>query len=518
MLEKDKVIFFDTSKLKKTEDIERRCNVNYIDNELKKEFKDEKLTIKSVTINKLGIYKNKKDGFIMSLAVSHKLENLPEYVEIRVDHEANDSIEHIIYWIPLAWNDRFMGTGGGGTGTGGDQYITRPTNTSRGQNLGYAIINGFASGTTDGGLAKNNWGINKKTNEINYNLIENWHGRSTHFMTVLGKKLCTILHLRDVKYSYFHGGSGGGRQAMVCAQDYPSDYNGVWASCPAINWTKFLIAGYWPVAVMNSYNHYLNTEKLEFFKRKAQEKVGGEEKYYKECNIKIPFNALDYVGEQLNKKEVISELDAKVMNDIFNGPFRASNHEKLCGFFRPGDVFWIKILPLACIYYPPFSKKPKAFFLCDHYASWVIKDTKKDLNKMKIEDFEKLYDLSIKTYPRYGADNPDLNEFNNLNHKLIIDHGMDDPLIPVEGSINYRESVINKTGNKEIVNNFLKLYITPGDGHGNCTYHGAGISESTGMKALIAWVENKIEPNELETIKVDKNGELVYKSTVKAEL
>lgn len=38
---------------------------------------------------------------------------------------------------------------------------------------------------------------------------------------------------------------------MVEAQEYPDDYDGIWASSPAINWTKFLIAGFWPIAAAN---------------------------------------------------------------------------------------------------------------------------------------------------------------------------------------------------------------------------------------------------------------------------
>ena len=74
--------------------------------------------------------------------------------------------------------------------------------------------------------------------------MENWRANATHNMTVFGKAVAEILHERPIQYAYMNGGSGGGRQSMVEAQEFPEDYDGIWASCPAINWTKFLIAGF----------------------------------------------------------------------------------------------------------------------------------------------------------------------------------------------------------------------------------------------------------------------------------
>lgn len=52
-------------------------------------------------------------------------------------------------------------------------------------------------------------------------------------MTVFGKAVAQILHDRPVKYAYMNGGSGGGRQSMAEAQEFPEDYDGIWACCPA---------------------------------------------------------------------------------------------------------------------------------------------------------------------------------------------------------------------------------------------------------------------------------------------
>lgn len=508
MNECENVYFYNTKDLKETEGIRDKCNIKYLNSALKEMFLKEQIEVKKVTLFEKGKYINKSDGFIMSLTKSYRMDNLPPFCEVRIDHNIDEHTEHIIVWVPLAWNDRFIGTGGGGTGTGGDNYIRRANNLSRGQTLPFAIMNGFSAGTTNGAGNKNNWAIDPITNKLHLDLIENWHGRSTHFMTIISKAVTEILHQRKVKYSYFHGGSGGGRQAMVQAQEYPQDYNGIWASCPAINWTKFLITGYYPNAVMNSVKHYLSYDVLEFFMNKAHDKVGGKDKFYQYLDI-VDFNPFDYVGQEYKKNKKITDDDAKVMRMIFEGPIDISNNKKLCNFFRPGVKFWIKTLPLACIYFPLFFKKPKPFFLCDHYASWVIEKAKVNLDDITLEDFEKLFKQSITKFPLLGADNPDLTEFKNAGGKLIIDHGVDDPLIPVDNTINYCKEVL-KVFNNDIdsVNQFLTLYITPGDGHGNCTYHGCGITERDGMGQLINWVENDIKCDQIRTVNATKDGKI----------
>src|SRR5689334_15707891 len=51
--------------------------------------------------------------------------------------------------------------------------------------------------------------------------------RSTHEMTLKGKELVKIFYDQSAKYSYFKGCSTGGRMALMEAQRYPEDYDGI---------------------------------------------------------------------------------------------------------------------------------------------------------------------------------------------------------------------------------------------------------------------------------------------------
>ena len=46
-------------------------------------------------------------------------------------------------------------------------------------------------------------------------------------------------------YSYWDGCSTGGRQALMEAQRFPADFDGVVAGAPVLNFTDTLILGLW---------------------------------------------------------------------------------------------------------------------------------------------------------------------------------------------------------------------------------------------------------------------------------
>ena len=51
-------------------------------------------------------------------------------------------------------------------------------------------------------------------------------------MTVVGKALTKAFYGKAPRYSYFVGGSTGGRQGLMEAQRFPDDYDGILSGCP----------------------------------------------------------------------------------------------------------------------------------------------------------------------------------------------------------------------------------------------------------------------------------------------
>ena len=59
---------------------------------------------------------------------------------------------------------------------------------------------------------------------------------SEHQLAQTAKALVRVFYGRDPAYSYFSGVSDGGHEALVLAQRYPEDFNGILAGAPANNW------------------------------------------------------------------------------------------------------------------------------------------------------------------------------------------------------------------------------------------------------------------------------------------
>ncbi len=193
------------------------------------------------------------------------------------------------------------------------------------------------------------------------------------------------------------------------------------------------------------------------------------------------------------------------MREIWNGP-RRKNGEQLWYGHRPGVLFWNVGIPIGAFYYSLIGGKPKPFFLCTHYARWITENPKQTFEDITMDEFERLFDESVTKFAAAAADKTDLSDFMKAGGKLMIDHGIDDPLIPVDGTLDYYRRLCAEMGGEDTVNRFCRLYITPGDGHGSCNWHGPGITESDGMTALMEWVEKGIAPDALRVVQVSRSG------------
>lgn len=510
MLERDQYKFMDTSGLKETEGIEKRATEAFIREELQKRFPKEQFPLIKVSRNDTGNYQAKVSLIEKVFGAGKPIEGLPDYYEVEIHHSTGEHTEELIVWSPVAWNDRFAGTAGGGTGIGGRSYLTKPDNTTRGWTVPYAVMNGFTAATMWAGNSKGtkDYVIDSKTGEFCRELYENWRVRSTHNMTVFGKAIAEILHNRPVKYAYMNGGSGGGRQSLMEMQNYPNDYDGIWASCPAINWNNFILAGLWPEVVMNEHHHFLTAKKNEFFIHQLQESVGGAQTFYS-LTKPVSFDAMQCVGME-SGGGIITKQDALVMNEIWRGPHKADGTSLWYGYY-PGVKNWLKIIPIGAYYYPLFGgKKVKPFILGTYHVRWITGDPKGIYDNLNQKQFEELFEEGVRKFGDTNGDNPAVDEFVNHGGKLLMDHGMDDPLIPTEGTIDYYKKLCKHFGGREKVDEFCKMYITPGDNHGNCWGNGPGITESAGMKALMDWVEYGMEPGALRKVRVaQKTGEFL---------
>jgi hypothetical protein len=324
-------------------------------------------------------------------------------------------------------------------------------------------------------------------------LTENWIHRSTHEMTVVGKAIAEAIHGRPPRFSYVAGCSGGGRQAMVEAQLYPQDYDGIWASDPAINWNAFCVAGLWPPVVMKDVS-VLAPAKFEAFRTAAIEAADGIDGLrdgiigaFDPCD----FDAHALVG-QATPAGPITEADARAMTMIWDGPRRRNGDFLWHGLGR-GNESWGNNWASTgnCMTKEVDGKlEPEPFFISTAYvAAWLVKDRTWDWRKLTLDNFEELFDQSITEMAWGESSNPDLSGLRASGGKLMISHGACDNVIPCMGSVDYYRRVIELTGSEEATRQFARLYISEGDGHGASRDPGPGLTVADGMSALMQWVE-----------------------------
>ena len=131
--------------------------------------------------------------------------------------------------LPAAWNGRFvMGGAGGFVNTDANQALDL---------FGERILtDGYATASTDTGHAVPNardgaWALG------DWEAIVNYAHLGMHRAVVHAKRVIERHYARSLEKSFFFGCSNGGRQALMEAQRYPDDFDGIVAGAPWLNWT-----------------------------------------------------------------------------------------------------------------------------------------------------------------------------------------------------------------------------------------------------------------------------------------
>ena len=142
--------------------------------------------------------------------------NIPAHCRVQmILKPTSDSLINMELWMPTQnWNGKFMGVGNGGF-AGSIQGLTNE--------MPQALRLGYATAGTDTGHQEpgGNWAIGHPDKMIDFGY------RSTHEMTVKAKQAVAAFYDQTAKYSYFKGCSTGGRMALMEAQRYPDDYDGI---------------------------------------------------------------------------------------------------------------------------------------------------------------------------------------------------------------------------------------------------------------------------------------------------
>lgn len=425
-------------------------------------------------------------------------------VKLHLTHPGTDDKILVQTWLPLAhedWNGRFQATGGGGW-TAGLHEIP----------LGHAINTGYAASSTDAGhrlhFGDVSWAV-KADRSIDWNSLHNFASRSLADKIYVGKSIAEQYFGTAPHHSYWNGCSQGGRQGYTVAQKYPGLLDGILAAAPALDLTNLLMGiTFWPQIAMREAGTLMSNCEFEAFLIKAVE----------ECDIldgvldgiiedpeNCRFDPETLVGRKINcdNEEVeITATMAKIVRDIWKGPTTPFGENIGPGLPHGTPTNWLANIEVNAA----GVRSPSPLILSISFIqNLLVKDPSFNTSKISYSDYLALW---VQANAQYGwllnNDSPNLEAFRDAGGKLLTWHGINDQILPYQGTVQFRHRVEAQMGGSKAVNEFYRLFLAPGVHH--CGY-GPGPEPKDPLQALVDWVENGEPPDRLEAVRDNEFGE-----------
>jgi feruloyl esterase len=441
-----------------------------------------------------------------------------------------DSNIKIEVWLPESgWNGRFLGTGGGGfQGTitynslaSGIRAGFAATNSdlgtgSSGCNSLYCGSNGI---TTPLATAFGNPGVPSTGLFGHPERIKDFGYRAIHLMTLRGKEIAKAFYGQTAQKAYFAGCSTGGQNALMEAQRFPDDYDGILAGAPAFNRTHLHMAGLslWqdthasPGRLMQPGQMTLINQAV-IAQCVGRDGGASTDQFLtdpRDCHFDP--KALLCTGGKVPPACLTSE-QVTTMRNYYAGTIDPVNGDVINpGAPRGNETDDVRALGLALQ-----QQLPEAAF--DGLFYWVFGASfghpSSAVNFANFDfhhDVDKVDDRLARVL---NANSTDLGDFRQHGGKLIMYHGWADPLIPSQSSINYFNALVRDDGHDHgfqqvsfggdrnlalrRTQSYARLYMVPG------MYHcagGPGPNAFDALTPLVTWVETGVAPDAIVAAK-----------------
>src|SRR5713226_1347392 len=377
-------------------------------------------------------------------------------VVVEATPSADSSIK-IEVWMPTEgangsrWNGKLKSQGNGGFAGEIDYH-----------GMGIAVHQGYATAGTDtghsGGGTDASWALGhpEKVTDFGY--------RGIHEMTRVAKAVIKAFYGNDPQHSYFGGCSNGGRQALMEAQRFPEDYDGILAGAPANYFTHLLAKALADAqATTLDPGSYIPSSKLPAIARAVNAACDAQDGVTdgilndpRQCH----FDPGTMLCKEGDSEKCLTAAQVTALKKLYEGPNDAKGRKIFPGYLpgaEEGPGGWETWIT------GPAPGKSLLFAFSGGYfsnfvygkADWNYKDASVD-QAMKAAD--------EKTAQMLNATEANLTAFKTRGGKLILYHGWNDPAISALNTINYYNDVVSKMGARE-TEALARLYLVPGMQH-----------------------------------------------------
>ena len=418
---------------------------------------------------------------------------LPAFCRVQgVLQPSSDSHIEFEVWLPASgWNGRYLGLGNGGF-AGAIDYGGLAGALAK----GYAVSDsdtGHKAGGTDARWAL---GHPEKVADFGY--------RAVHETAEKAKSLIATFYGNQPRRSYFNSCSDGGREALMEAQRFPADYDGIVAGAPANDWTRLLANAAEETRMLADPARHIPPSKLPAIEAASLAACDAQDGV-KDGIINDPsrckFDPSVLLCKGAETDSCLTAPQLSSLERLYTGAKDPAGKTIFPG--RPpgaegGPGAW-------SLWITGQKEQPSLMysFATQYFANMVFEDAAWDFRTFQMDRALKVAD--DKTARALNAADPDLKRFESRGGKLIIYHGWNDPAISALNSVNYFRSVQGKLGARQ-TDSFFRLYLAPGVTH--CgggpgpDVFGQVVSQADDpdhsvSKALEHWVEDGVTPGRI---------------------
>jgi feruloyl esterase len=378
----------------------------------------------------------------------------------RVTVEATPSADSDIkieVWMPVnstkkdRWNGKLQGQGNGGFAGEIDYH-----------RMGMAVHQGYATAGTNtghsGGGTDASWALGhpEKVTDFGY--------RGIHEMTRVAKAVMKAFYGNNPQHSYFEGCSNGGRQALMEAQRYPEDYDGILAGAPANFWTHLLTKALADAqATTLDAASYIPASKLPAIAQAVNAACDAQDRVTdgilndpRQCH----FDPAMMLCKEGDSEKCLTAVQVTTLKKLYQGPKDSQGHEIFPGYLpgaEEGPGGWGTWIT------GPAPGKSLLFAFSGGYFSNIVYE-KADWNYKDASIDQALKAADKKTAQFLNATDANLTPFKARGGKLILYHGWNDPAISALNTVNYYNDVVSRMGAQE-AQAFARLYMVPGVQH-----------------------------------------------------
>lgn len=386
-------------------------------------------------------------------------------------------------WLPTQWNQKLLGLGGGGFNGG---------MASAAFSFFKPVSQGYVAIATDSGHDVADpplWALNQPERIADYGY------RANHLGAQAAKALAVRYYGTQAKRAYFHGCSNGGRDALMLAQRFPKDYDGIIVGAPANSFVSLManFANY--RRLMEKLPPNSLTPKMQLLHDAAVQKcdtLDGAKDGLIENPRACRFDpAVLSCKPGQDPKSCLSPDEVTTVRTVYRGS-RTRDGRLIHPGLAVGSEYqwpaWVTNAKSAGGAFPPAFF---GYFVYDN-PNWTMASL--NLDRDWAVALRKLGGV-------VDATDTDLRPFISNGGKLLMYHGWDDAAISPENTLSYYAAASRKLG-KQARN--TRLFMMPGVGH---CFDGNGPSSADFVAEMDHWVDSGVAP---EKIVAEKPENLLF--------